>query len=201
MWHRKAYHAIPLSGLIMTEIRPEESIRWMPNVQIGPRTKNVLSMHPSCSVSCRLYIPARAKFSSYIALTSDDVLEKNRHNFVFGVEVSDGDAKIKIVRTKLIHPKHFYRRGKWKKFKLRLGRLANHEVRIVLSTSIVGRNDPFQALAVWGEPTVCSVGPSLISPTLRRTSSRPMDSWEQLKRLFQTRKPEVFFLGEIPGWA
>jgi glycosyltransferase involved in cell wall biosynthesis len=158
IWRQKAYHAIPLSGLIpvsqtTTELTPKESIRWTPDVQIGARSKNALYMHPSCSVSYRLYIPARAKFSSYIALTSD-VLEKNRHGVVFRVEVFDGDAKVKIKRTKLIHPKNFHRHGKWNKFKLGLHRLANREVQIVLSISIVDHKDPSQALAIWGDPTV-----------------------------------------------
>ncbi len=158
IWRQKAYHSIPLSGLIpvsqtTTKLTPEESIRWTPDGQIGARSKNALYMHPSCSISYRLYIPARAKFSSDIALTSD-VLEKNRHGVVFRVEVLDGDAKVKIKRTKLIHPKSFHRHGKWNKFKLGLHRLANREVQIVLSISIVDHKNPSQALAIWGDPTV-----------------------------------------------
>jgi glycosyltransferase involved in cell wall biosynthesis len=158
IWRQKTYHSLALSGLTpvsqtASDLRSEEGIRWTPDILIGGQLKAALYMPPSCSVSYRLYIPTRAKFSSYIGLNSD-LLKKNRDGVVFRVEVLDGDAKVKITRTKVIHPRNIYRNAKWNKLTLRLHRLANREVQIVLSTSIVDCENQSQALAIWGDPAV-----------------------------------------------
>jgi glycosyltransferase involved in cell wall biosynthesis len=156
LWRQKAYHSIPLNGLIplsqtTSSPRPEEDIRWKSDVLVGETPRNVLYMHPTCSVSYRLYIPARADFLSYIALS--DVGE-NPHSVVFQVEVLDSEGRRKIKRTRLIHPKRFHRHRKWIKLRLGLHGLANSEAQIVLSASIPDGTAPADTLAVWGDPAV-----------------------------------------------
>jgi glycosyltransferase involved in cell wall biosynthesis len=158
VWRQKAYHSIPLNGLTLIpripgQLKPEESIRWLPGVQIAAEIKDALLMLPTCSACYRLYIPPRAKFLSHIALMAD-AREKNRHGVVFQVEVLDREGESKIKRTKLIRPNPFDRQRKWVKVKIGLRRLANLEAQIVLSTSVPHEKDPIQAPAIWGNPTV-----------------------------------------------
>jgi O-antigen biosynthesis protein len=154
IWRKKAYHSISLNGLSMTsrtpvQFKPGESIRWLPDVQIGGEIKNGLLMPPKSSACYRLYIPPRAKFLSHIALMPA-ACEQNRQGVVFQVEVIDRDGKSRIKWTKLIHAKH----RKWIKVTLALRRLANLEAQIVLSTSVPNGSEPAQAFAAWGDPTV-----------------------------------------------
>ena len=158
LWRKKTHHSISLNGLALiprtpAQLKPGESIRWFPDVQIAREIKNGLLMPPASSACYRLYIPARAKFLSHIALMPD-AWEQNRHGVVFQVDVVDRDGKSRIKWTKLIHPRRFHRHRKWIKVKLGLRRVANLEVQIVLSTSVPDGDEPAQALAVWGDPTV-----------------------------------------------
>jgi glycosyltransferase involved in cell wall biosynthesis len=158
LWREKAHHSISLSGLALiagalAQRKPDESIRWLPDVQISGEIKNGLLMPPASSACYRLYIPARAKFLSHIALMPE-AWEQNLHGVIFQVDVVDRDGKSRIKWTKLIHPRRFHRHRKWNKVKLGLRRVANLEVQIVLSTSVPDGDEPAQALAVWGDPTV-----------------------------------------------
>src|SRR5215831_20775837 len=74
IWRQKACHSIPLSGLSMvsqTQFEPEQRNRWISEIRVEGRARNVLCMNRASSASCRLYIPARAKFLSHIALMPD----------------------------------------------------------------------------------------------------------------------------------
>jgi O-antigen biosynthesis protein len=158
IWRQKAYHSIPLSGLIpisqaTADLKPEKGIRWTPDVLVAGQSKTALQMPPSCSVSYRLYIPARAKFLSYVALTSDS-LEISGQDIIFQLEVLDREGKLRTKQTKRIHSKRFHQDPKWIRVKLGLQRLANVEAQIVLSTAVPNECDSSQALAIWGDPTV-----------------------------------------------
>ncbi len=158
LWRKKTHHSIPLNGLALitrtpAQLKPGESIRWFPDVQIAGEIKNGLLMPPASSACYRLYIPARAKFLSHIALMPD-AWEQNCHGVVFQVDVVDRDGKSRIKWTKLIHPRRFHRHRNWIKVKLGLRRVANLEVQIVLSTSVPYGQEPAQAVGVWGDPNV-----------------------------------------------
>ena len=116
LWRKKTHHSISLNGLALfprtpAQLKPGESIRWLPDVQIAREIKNGLLMPPASPACYRLYIPARAKFLSHIALMSE-AWEQNLHGVVFQVDVVDRDGKSRIKWTKLIHPRPFHRHRK-----------------------------------------------------------------------------------------
>ena len=154
-WHQKAYHAIPLSGLsaISTQIEPEQRTRWISDVSVGGKPRNVLHVNRVFSASYRLYIPARAKFFAYIALMPD-MSGEHHQRLVFQVEVREYEGRIKVERKKFIDPIRFNRHPKWIKFSLGLHRLANREAQIVLSTYVPEGTRPEHAPAIWGDPAV-----------------------------------------------
>ena len=155
IWRQKAYHSIPLSGLSavsQTPFGPEQN-RWMSEVRVGGRARNVLCMSRASSASYRLYIPARATFFSYIALMPG-ALGKYDQRVAFRVEVLEDRGGLKINRQKFINPSRFNRDPKWIKFRLGLNRLANRQAQIILSTYVPGATGPEHAPAIWGDPTV-----------------------------------------------
>lgn len=126
-WRQKAYHSIPISGLSavsQAQLAPEQRARWISDVRVGGRGRNGLCMSRASSASCRLYIPARATFFSYIALMPD-ACGKYYQRVAFRVEVLEDRGGLKITRQKFINPSGFNRDPKWIKFRLGLGRLAN----------------------------------------------------------------------------
>ena len=156
IWHRKAYHSIPLSGLSVvsqTQLGPEQRNRWISDVPVGGKARNVLCMRRASSASYRLYIPARAEFFSYIALMPD-TRRKYYQRVAFQVEVLEYGGSIKIKGQKLIDPSRFNRDPKWIKFRLGLNRLANRQAQIILSTYVPGRTGLDHAPAIWGDPAV-----------------------------------------------
>jgi O-antigen biosynthesis protein len=155
-WRQKAYHAIPFSGLgaiSQMNLGSEERNRWLSDITVGGKARNVLCMNWAGSVSYRLYVPPRAKFLSYIALMPDT---RGRHHgpVAFRVEVLECGGSFKISRQKVIHPSRFNRDPKWIKFTLGLHRLANRQAQITLSTYAPDGTGPEPAPAVWGDPTV-----------------------------------------------
>jgi glycosyltransferase involved in cell wall biosynthesis len=155
-WRQKAFHAIPLSGLSaisQMELGSEQRNRWLSDVTVGGKARNGLRMNWAGSVSYRLYIPARAKFLSYIALMPDT---RGRYHgrVAFRVEVLECGGDFKISRQKLIDPSRFNRDPKWIQFTLRLHRLANRQAQIILSAYAPDDTGPEHAPAVWGDPTV-----------------------------------------------
>ena len=156
VWHQKAYHSIPLSGLSevpQTSHGPEQRTRWISDVPVGGQARNVLCMSRASSVSYRLYIPGRAEFLSYIGIFPD-TLAKYHKRVVFQVEVLEYGGGLKITRQKLIDPSRFNRNPKWIKFRLGLHRFANREAQIVLSTHVPDGTGPEHAPAIWGDPGV-----------------------------------------------
>ena len=154
-WRQKAYHAIPLSGLSaisQTDLGSEERNRWLSDVTVGGKARNVLCMNRFGSLSYRLYVPPRAKFISYIALMPDRGRIHGR--VVFRVEVLEYGGGTKITRQKLIDPSPFKSNPKWIKFRLRLHRLANREAQIILSTYAPDGTGSEPAPAIWGDPSV-----------------------------------------------
>ena len=155
-WRQKAYHSIPLSGLSavsQAQLGPEQKNRWISDVPVQGRARNVLCMSQASSASYRLYIPARATFFSYIAIMPN-ARGKYHQRIAFQVEViEDGDG-IKITRQKFISPSRFNRDPKWIKFRLGLGRLANRQAHIILSTYVPDGTGLEHAPAIWGDPTV-----------------------------------------------
>src|SRR5262245_11941880 len=155
-WRQKACHAIPLSGLSaisQTDLGSEERNRWLSDVTVGGKTRNVLCMNRAGSVSYRLYVPPRAKFLSYIALMPD-TRGRMHGRVVFRVEVFEYGGGTKITRQKLIDPSRFNSNPKWIKFRLRLHRIANREAQIILSTYVPDATGPEPAPAIWGDPSV-----------------------------------------------
>ena len=155
-WRQKAYHSIPLSGLSavsQAQLAPEQRARWITDVRVGGRGKNGLCMSRASSASCRLYVPARATFFSYIALMPDE-RGKYYQRVAFRVEVLEDRGGLKITRQKFINPSRFNRDPKWIKFRLGLGRLANRQAHIILSTYIPEGTGLEHAPAIWGDPTV-----------------------------------------------
>jgi len=137
-WRQKAYHSIPLSGLSalsQAQLGPEQRARWISDVRVGGRGRNALCMSRATSASYRLYIPARAEFFSYIALMPN-ARRKYDQRIAFQVEVIEDGAGIKITRQKFISPSRFNRDPKWIKFRLGLGRLANRQANLILSTYV-----------------------------------------------------------------
>ena len=118
-WRQKAYHSIPLSGLSavsQTQLGTEQKNWWISEVAVRGRARDVLCMSQPSSAAYRLYIPARAKFISYIALMPN-ARRKYDQRIAFQVEViEDGDG-IKITRQKFISPSRFNRDPKWIKFR------------------------------------------------------------------------------------
>jgi hypothetical protein len=110
-------------------------------------------MSRDSSASYRLYIPARAEFFSYIALMPD-TRGKYWPRVTFQVEVLEYEGGLKITRQKLIDPSRFNRDPKWIKFRLGLGRFANRQAHITLSTYLSDGTDLEHAPAIWGDPTV-----------------------------------------------
>ncbi len=105
------------------------------------------------SASCRVYIPARAEFVTYIALMPD--ARGNYYQRVaFRVEVLEEPDGFKIARQTFINPSRFNRHPKWIKFRLGLGRLANRQAHIILSTYVPDGTGLEHAPAIWGDPTV-----------------------------------------------
>src|SRR6266481_896088 len=156
IWHQKAYHSIPLSGLSVvsqTQLGPEKRAHWISDVPVRGRARNVLCMNQSSSASYRLYIPARAEFLSHIALMSD-TRGKYYQRVAFQVEVLEDRGGLKISRQKFINPSRFNRDPKWIKFRLGLGRLANRQAHIILSTYVPDGTGLEHAPAIWGDPTV-----------------------------------------------
>jgi O-antigen biosynthesis protein len=156
VWHEKAYHSIPISGLSALSqslLRPASTIRWISDVPIDGKTRNVLRMSQSSSAAFRLYIPARAKFISYIALMPD-ARGKYDQRVAFQVEVLEERDGVKITRQKFISPSRFNQDPKWIKFRLGLGRLANRQARIILSTYVPDGTALEHAAVIWGDPTV-----------------------------------------------
>jgi hypothetical protein len=155
-WRQKAYHSIPLSGLSavsQTQLGAEQKNWWISEVAVRGRARDVLCMSQPSSAAYRLYIPARAKFISYIALMPN-ARRKYDQRIAFQVEViEDGDG-IKITRQKFISPSRFNRDPKWIKFRLGLGRLANRQANIILSTYVPDGTALEHAAAIWGDPTV-----------------------------------------------
>ena len=155
-WRQKAYHSIPLSGLSavsQTQLGTEQKNWWISEVAVRGRARDVLCMSQPSSAAYRLYIPARAKFISYIALMPN-ARRKYDQRIAFQVEViEDGDG-IKITRQKFISPSRFNRDPKWIKFRLGLGRLANRQANIILSTYVPDGTALEHAAAIWGDPTV-----------------------------------------------
>ena len=155
-WRQKAYHAIPLSGLgeiSQMGLGSEQSHRWLSDVTVGGKTRNVICMNRTGSVSYRLYVPPRAKFRSYIALMPET---RGRHHrpVAFRVEVLECGGNFKISRQKVIDPNRFNRDPKWIKLTLGLHRLANRQAQITLSTYVPDGTGPEHAPAVWGDPAV-----------------------------------------------
>jgi len=156
IWHQKAYHSIPLSGLSaisQTRLGPEQETRWISEFPVGGKRRNVLRMSQASSASYRLYIPARAKFLSHIALMPD-TRGKYYQRVAFEVEVLEYGGSIKIKRKKLIDPSRFNHDPKWIKFCLGLGRLANRQAQIILYTYVPDGTGPEHAPAIWGDPAV-----------------------------------------------
>src|SRR5215831_5499443 len=91
------------------------------------RDKSGLLMPLGSSACYRLYIPARAKFLTHIALMPD-TRGKYYQRVAFEVEVLEYGGSIKIKRKKLIDPSRFNGDPKWIKFCVGLRRLANREV-------------------------------------------------------------------------
>jgi glycosyltransferase involved in cell wall biosynthesis len=155
-WRQKAYHSIPLSGLSavsQTQLGTEQKNWWISEVAVRGRARDVLCMSQPSSAAYRLYIPARAKFISYIALMPN-ARRKYDQRIAFQVEViEDGDG-IKITRQKFISPSRFNRDPKWIKFRLGLGRLANRQANIILSTYVPDGTALEHTPAIWGDPTV-----------------------------------------------
>src|SRR4029077_20199692 len=155
IWRQKAYHSIPLSGLravSQTPFGPEQN-RWVSEVPVGGRARDVLCMSEPSSATYRLYIPARAKFISYIAIMPN-ARGKYDQPVAFQVKViEDGDG-IKITQQKFISPSRFNRDPKWIKFRLGLGRLANRQAHIILSTYVPDGTALEHAPAIWGDPAV-----------------------------------------------
>jgi glycosyltransferase involved in cell wall biosynthesis len=110
-------------------------------------------MSQASSASYRLYIPARAKFLSHIALMPD-TRGKYYQRVAFEVEVLEYGGSIKIKRKKLIDPSRFNHDPKWIKFCLGLGRLANRQAQIILYTYVPDGTGPEHAPAIWGDPAV-----------------------------------------------
>jgi glycosyltransferase involved in cell wall biosynthesis len=110
-------------------------------------------MSRASSASYRLYIPARAEFFSYIALMPD-TRGKYDQRVAFQVEVLEDRGGLKITRQKFIKPNRFNRGPKWIKFRLGLGRLANRQAHIILSTYVPDGTGLEHAPAIWGDPTV-----------------------------------------------
>jgi hypothetical protein len=110
-------------------------------------------MSEPSSAAYRLYVPARAKFISYIALMPN-ARGKYDQPVAFQVEViEDGDG-LRITRQKFISPSRFNRDPKWIKFRLGLGRFANRQAHIILSTYIPKGTAREHAAAIWGDPIV-----------------------------------------------
>jgi hypothetical protein len=177
-WRQKAYHSIPLSGLSavsQTQLGTEQKNWWISEVAVRGRARDVLCMSQPSSAAYRLYIPARAKFISYIALMPN-ARRKYDQRIAFQVEViEDGDG-IKITRQKFISPSRFNRDPKWIKFRLGLGRLANRQANIILSTYVPDGTALEHAAAIWGDPTVSFVSPLPILLLSGRKPLGPMES-------------------------
>jgi glycosyltransferase involved in cell wall biosynthesis len=155
-WRRKAYHAIPLSGLSaisQMELGSEQRNRWLSDATVGGKARNGLRMNWAGSISYRLYVPPRAKFLSYIALMPD-TRGRILGPVAFRVEVLECGSDVKISQQKLIDPSRFNRDPKWIKFTLGLHRLANRQAQITLSTYVPNGTGPEHAPAVWGDPVV-----------------------------------------------
>jgi len=156
IWHQKAYHSIPLSGLSAISqagFGPEQGTRWISDFPVGGNCRNGLRMSRASSASYRLYIPARAKFLSHVALMPD-TRGKYYQRVAFQVEVLEYGGSITIKRKKLIDPSRFNRNPKWIKFRLGLARLANRQAQIILSTYVPDGTGPEHVPAIWGEPAV-----------------------------------------------
>jgi O-antigen biosynthesis protein len=83
-----------------------------------------------------------------------DTRGKYYQRVAFQVEVREYGGSIKIKRSKLIDPSRFNRDPKWIKFRLGLGRLANRQAHIILSTHVPDGTGLEHAPAIWGDPTV-----------------------------------------------
>jgi O-antigen biosynthesis protein len=83
-----------------------------------------------------------------------DTRGKYYQRVAFQVEVLEYGGSIKIKRTKLINPSRFNRDPKWVKFRLGLGRFANRQAHIILSTYVPDGTGLEHAPAIWGDPAV-----------------------------------------------
>jgi len=156
IWRQKACHSIPISGLSVvsqTQLGPEQRNRWISNVPVGGKARDVLCMNQASSACYRLYIPARAKFLCHVALMPD-TRGKYCQRVSFKVEVLEYEGGLKITRQKLIDPSRFNRDPKWIKFRVGLGRFANRQAYITLSTYLSDGTGFEHAPAIWGDPTV-----------------------------------------------